>query len=66
GGTAFLAELALDGGLRPVTGVLPMARCLAASGVRRLIVAQENAGEAALVDGLEVLPAPGLHECVEH
>ena len=66
GGTAFLAELALDGGLRPVTGVLPMARCLAASGVRCLIVAQENAGEAALVDGLEVRPAPGLHECVEH
>jgi magnesium chelatase family protein len=65
-GTALVAELALDGGLRPVTGVLPMARCLAANGVRRLIVALENADEAALVDGLDVRAAPNLGACVEH
>ena len=63
--TAFLAELALDGGLRPVTGVLPMARCLGASGVRRVVVAADNAAEASLVEGLEVLTAPGLLACVE-
>ncbi len=65
-GTAFLGELALDAAVRPVTGVLPMAMCLAAAGVRTLVVAPENAGEAALVDGLEVLPAPSLQRCVEH
>ncbi|HEX6538104.1 MAG TPA: YifB family Mg chelatase-like AAA ATPase [Candidatus Dormibacteraeota bacterium] len=65
-GAALVAELALDGGLRPVTGVLPMARCLAANGVRRLIVAPENAEEAALVDGLDVRTAATLGECIAH
>lgn len=34
-GYAFIGELALDGSVRPVTGVLPMARCLRVAGVRR-------------------------------
>lgn len=45
--TAFLGELALDGSLRPVSGVLPMALEAAASGVRALYVPAENAAEAA-------------------
>jgi magnesium chelatase family protein len=65
-GLAFLGELALDASLRPVTGVLPMARCLAASGVRRLIVPVENAPEAALAEGLQVLGAASLQACVEY
>jgi magnesium chelatase family protein len=65
-GTGLLAELALDGRLCPVTGVLPMARCLAAHGVRRLIVADQNAAEAALVEGLDVFAAADLRTCVEH
>ena len=65
-GSAVVGELALDGGLRPVTGVLPMARSLAAHGVRRLIVAADNADEAALVERLEVLAAPTLHACADH
>lgn len=66
GGAALIGELALDGSLRPVTGVLPMARCLAAHGVHTLIVASDNAEEAALVDGLEVLAAPSLRACAGH
>ena len=65
-GVAFLGELALDASVRPVTGVLPMARCLANSGIRRLIVPVENAQEAALPGGLEVFAAPSLQACVEH
>ena len=65
-GLAFLGELALDASLRPVTGVLPMARCLAAAGVKRLIVPAENASEAALAEGVEVLGAPSLQACVEY
>jgi magnesium chelatase family protein len=65
-GLAFLGELALDASVRPVTGVLPMARCLAASGIRRLIVPLENAPEAALADGIEVLGASSLQVCVEY
>ena len=65
-GLAFLGELALDASLRPVTGVLPMARCLAAGGIRRLIVPVGNAPEAALAEGIEVLGAGSLQACVEY
>ncbi|MBJ7595607.1 MAG: YifB family Mg chelatase-like AAA ATPase [Candidatus Dormibacteraeota bacterium] len=65
-GQAFIGELALDGSVRPVTGVLPMARCLRAAGVRRLAVAEENAAEAALVDSLEVVGVSSLPRCVGH
>ncbi len=65
-GQAFIGELALDGSVRPVTGVLPMARCLSAAGVRRLAVAEENAAEAALVETLEVVGVSSLQRCVAH
>jgi magnesium chelatase family protein len=65
-GLAFLGELALDASLRPVTGVLPMARCLAAAGIRRLVVPVENASEAVLAEGVEVLGASSLQACVEY
>jgi len=65
-GTALLGELALDGGLRPVAGVLPMARSLRAAGVRRLVVPGGNAAEACLVEGLEVVAPGTLRACVEH
>ena len=56
-GIAFIGELALDASIRPVTGVLPMARCLAGAGIRRLIVPVENVQEAALAEGIAVLGA---------
>jgi magnesium chelatase family protein len=65
-GVGFIGELALDGAVRPVTGVLPMARCLRRAGVRRLAVAEENAAEAALVETLEVVGVSTLQRCVGH
>ena len=65
-GRGFIGELALDGSVRPVTGVLPMARCLRAAGVRQLLVAAENAEEAALVGSLEVVGVSSLQRCVAH
>jgi magnesium chelatase family protein len=65
-GYGFIGELALDGSVRPVTGVLPMARCLRAAGVRHLAVAEENAAEAALVDSLAVIGVSSLQRCVAH
>ena len=65
-GTALLGELALDGSLRPVTGVLAMARALRAAGVARLVLPEANAAEAALVEGIDVIGAPGLTACVAH
>ena len=65
-GTALIGELGLDARLRPVAGVLPMARALRASGVRRLIVPVGNAAEASLIEALEVVAAPDLAACVRH
>ena len=65
-GRAFIGELGMDGTVRGVTGVLPMARCLHAAGVHELIVAPDNAAEAALVDGLRVVAASSLQRCVAY
>ena len=64
--TAFLGELALDGSLRPVSGVLPMALEAAAGGVRALYVPAENAAEAAVAEGLTVYPARSAQDVVLH
>ncbi|MGJ9371548.1 YifB family Mg chelatase-like AAA ATPase [Nesterenkonia sp. CF4.4] len=53
----FLAELGLDGRLRPVRGVLPSVAAAQAAGAQTVVVAVENAQEAALVPGMEVLAA---------
>ena len=57
-GVAFLGELGLDGQVRPVRGVLPAVA--GAAGFSRVVVAQANAAEAALVPGLRVLGATTL------
>ena len=61
-GVALLGELALDGEVRPVPGVLPSAAALSATGVHRLAVADANAAEAALAGGPEVVPVRHLAE----
>lgn len=62
----FLGELALDGSLRPVHGVLLSALMAKAHGYQQLFVAEGNAAEAALVQGLRVFPAKTLTEVVLH
>ncbi len=59
-GCAFIGEVALDGALRPVAGVLPMALTAAESGVSALYLPAENAAEAAEAcggSGMRVYPA---------
>jgi magnesium chelatase family protein len=63
-GKMFLAELGLDGRLRPVPGVLP-AVVAAEAGVDTVVVATQNAAEAALVPGVQVVGASSLLEVVE-
>ncbi|GAB3193560.1 YifB family Mg chelatase-like AAA ATPase [Nesterenkonia suensis] len=58
----FLAELGLDGRLRPVRGVLPAVAAAARAGAQRIVVARENAAEATLVPGVEVLAASHAFE----
>jgi magnesium chelatase family protein len=52
---AIAGELALDGAIRPVPGALAMAEAARAWGLRGVAVAPGDAGQAALVEGLEVL-----------
>ncbi|WP_324691024.1 YifB family Mg chelatase-like AAA ATPase [Cobetia sp. D5] len=60
-----LGELALDGSIRAVTGVLPAALCCRKAG-RALVVPRGNADEAALAEELEVLAVGHLLELVAH
>ena len=56
------AELGLEGQLRPVRGVLPLAIAARNAGARALLVAEANGAEAALVEGLMVWTAATLRE----
>lgn len=60
--SVFVGELSLDGGLRGVKGVLPVAAEARAKGFKKIYVPQENAAEAAVVEGLEVYAVGSLLE----
>lgn len=62
----FVGELALNGFLRPVNGILPIALHAKQKGIRTIFVPAENAVEAKLVIGLEVVPIATLFQLVEH
>ncbi len=55
-GAAFLGEVGLDGSIRPVSGVLPMALAARDAGLQFLFVPAENAAEATLARGPSVIP----------
>ena len=60
--SAFLGEVSLDGQLRPVSGVLPMALAAKREGIRTLFVPAENASEATLARGPAVIPVHTVAE----
>ncbi len=61
----FLAELGLDGRLRPVRGVLPAVAEAATAGFGTVIVAPGNAAEAALMPGITIVQAATLTKVIE-
>lgn len=61
----FLGEVSLDGSLRPVAGVLPIAAAAQRLGMTGLIVPERNAREAAVVEGLTVYSCTHLSEVAE-
>ncbi|MEM1165239.1 MAG: YifB family Mg chelatase-like AAA ATPase [Planctomycetota bacterium] len=63
-GMLMAGELALDGRVRPVRGVIAAAHLAASQGLRGVIVPQENAPEAAVVPGIEVYAVGSLTELV--
>ncbi len=62
----LIGELALDGSLRPVRGVLPAAAAGRRAGFTEIIVPEENKEEAALIEGLVVYGARSLTEVADH
>jgi magnesium chelatase family protein len=61
---AMVGELALTGAVRPVKGVLPIALRAKAEGKVGVLVPRDNAAEAAVVAGLQVIPIQNLREAV--
>lgn len=66
GGIIFLGELALDGAIRPVTGLLPILISARDKGFKRFIIPSANANEASYIEGLEVYAFATLKEVVAH
>lgn len=62
----YIGELSLDGRVRHVTGVLPMAYAAAQAGFTTIYVPEEDATQAALVNDITVVPVQTLGQLVEH
>lgn len=65
--SAFLGEVSLDGQVRPISGVLPMALAAKRDGIETLFVPAENAAEATLARGPAIIPVRtvrGLAACL--
>jgi magnesium chelatase family protein len=64
GNLLLLGELSLDGTIHPARGVLPIAAAARRAGVTALLLPSANAREAAIVEGLDVLPVASLADAV--
>lgn len=62
----YVGELALDGTLRGVTGVLSVVQTAKEAGYEEVIVPEDNALEAALVDGIDIFGATTLNAVIDH
>ncbi|MBI2023238.1 YifB family Mg chelatase-like AAA ATPase [Candidatus Giovannonibacteria bacterium] len=65
-GKIFLGELALDGTLRPIKGVLALAEEAARAGFKEFYIPKGNGEEAALVSNIKVYEVESLADTVEH
>lgn len=63
--TGVVGELSLDGSVRPVPGILSMIIAARNRGVRRFLVPWDNAEEAAVMGGIDIIPVGRLHEAVD-
>jgi magnesium chelatase family protein len=61
----IMGELALDGEIRPIRGVLPIAIKAKQDGFKGIILPEQNTSEAAVVDGLDVYGVRSMNEVIE-
>ena len=64
--TMLAGELSLDGGVKPVRGVLSWARAARKAGLKRLILSEENVAEAAVVRELEIIGVKSLRQTIDY
>lgn len=64
-GTMIVGELSLDGSVRPVRGILSLALAAREAGLKRIVLPIDNAAEAAVVDGLEVIGVKNLRQAID-
>lgn len=62
----FFGELSLDGSLRHTSGVLPLALLAKGHGFKQVFLPKSNAKEAAVVSGIETMPAVSIQQLIEH
>lgn len=62
----IIGELSLDGKVNKVNGVLPMCIELKKLGIKKVILPKDNAKEAGIVNGIEIIPVESLEETVEY
>lgn len=60
--TAFAGELALDGSIRPVSGIISIVETAQKSGFARIFIPIGNTGQAQLIDGIEIIGVASLKE----
>ncbi len=65
-GALFVGELSLDGSVRHVNGILPIADLALQQGIHRIFIPTDDAPEAALIDGLDVIPIDNLSQLAAH
>jgi magnesium chelatase family protein len=61
----IMGELALDGGVRPIKGILPIAIEARKKGFKGFLVPKENASEASIVNNLDIIPVENLQEAID-
>ena len=63
---AFIGELSLDGKVNRINGVLPMCIEALELGIKRVVLPKENAIEASIIKGLEIIPVEDLLDAIEY
>jgi len=61
----FVGELSLDGSVKPVSGVLPIAIMAKVAGIKKIVVPRENADEAGVIKDLDVFPVGSLNQTID-
>ncbi len=62
----FIGELSLEGKIRPIKGVLPMAILAKEKGLKEIYVPEENAAEASIISDLDIIPVSNLKGLISH